>query len=364
MTASELSPMAQPALETPAQAFSEVALEDRSTVEAHPGPNKSTKPTTIEDLPNELVSNVFKYFDAPQPSSTKLNDEPVFEVTKSEDATLKAISLVSKRWRKAILPRLFQHARLTLTEFWLGDSIGSIETPKFLQFLGENSISEKVKTLAVCVPGIYPPNRTPGKYPLGVDSFWQTIFDEVNPVELLIVAPAEALGCLSTCFVETMDRSSFDAPFQYLWLQQPAPSSKFSSKGKGKESLQSDQSPAHGLVESIESLPDHSVPAGDQEEDLADPPESVPGDYEEENVADPPESIPDETFWSGRTEEEWMEPHVPADHSALFDVRPWSSLLINEGSFIKAYGTYNDGASKRPPSVSLLPTRHALAVLT
>jgi len=45
-----------------------------------------------------------------------------------------------------------------------------------------------------------------------------------------------------------------------------------------------------------------------------------------------------------------MIPRTPAEYSTLFQIRPWSTLLLNEGSFLKAYSTY-EFFLKQPPSI-------------
>ena len=41
---------------------------------------------------------------------------------------------------------------------------------------------------------------------------------------------------------------------------------------------------------------------------------------------------------------------VGQESSELFEIRPWSKLLLNEGSFIRAYATYEYWL-RQPPSV-------------
>ena len=68
----------------------------------------------LDSLPEELQLLILNFLDSPSPSSRRLRQEPSLALTDSEDQTLKRISLVSKRWRRLILPTLFKHARLRL----------------------------------------------------------------------------------------------------------------------------------------------------------------------------------------------------------------------------------------------------------
>jgi hypothetical protein len=68
----------------------------------------------LNSLPEELQQLILEFLDSPSPSSGRLRHEPCLELTDSEDRTLKRISLVSKRWRRLVLPTLFKYARLRL----------------------------------------------------------------------------------------------------------------------------------------------------------------------------------------------------------------------------------------------------------
>jgi hypothetical protein len=69
---------------------------------------------SLDSLPEELQLLVLEFIDTPPPSSGRLRHEPCLTLTDSEDQTLKCISLVSKRWRRLVLPTLFKYARLRL----------------------------------------------------------------------------------------------------------------------------------------------------------------------------------------------------------------------------------------------------------
>ena len=68
----------------------------------------------LNTLPEELQLLILEFLDSPPPSSGRLRQEPCLALTDSEDRTLKSISLVSKRWRRLVLPTLFKYARLRL----------------------------------------------------------------------------------------------------------------------------------------------------------------------------------------------------------------------------------------------------------
>ena len=75
-----------------------------------------------------------------------------------------------------------------------------------------------------------------------------------------------------------------------------------------------------------------------------------------ESPAGPTDSTPEpSSSGSGRLFDTTLEPlqilHTQA--STLFGIRPWSTILLNEGSFIKAYSTYEFWL-RQAPSVSFL----------
>ncbi|GAB7322045.1 hypothetical protein MBLNU13_g03093t1 [Cladosporium sp. NU13] len=70
--------------------------------------------TDLSSLPEELQLLILDFLDSPPPSATRLRQEPSLALTDNEDQTLKRISLVSKRWRRLVLPTLFKYARLRL----------------------------------------------------------------------------------------------------------------------------------------------------------------------------------------------------------------------------------------------------------
>lgn len=65
-------------------------------------------------LPVELLFEIFAYLDSKPPSYTKIRQEPALNSFRSDIAPLKHVSLVSRRWRRIVLPLLFEHARLRI----------------------------------------------------------------------------------------------------------------------------------------------------------------------------------------------------------------------------------------------------------
>jgi hypothetical protein len=69
---------------------------------------------SINALPEELHLLIISFLDSPSLSSRKLRLEPSLSLTDSPDCTVKHLSLVCKRWRRLALPTLFVCTRLRL----------------------------------------------------------------------------------------------------------------------------------------------------------------------------------------------------------------------------------------------------------
>ncbi|KAK3066115.1 hypothetical protein LTR53_017664, partial [Teratosphaeriaceae sp. CCFEE 6253] len=68
----------------------------------------------VERLPEELLLHILTYLENDPPSQTNLREEPSLELFRSHQQPLKHVSTVSKQWRRLGLPLLFKHARLRL----------------------------------------------------------------------------------------------------------------------------------------------------------------------------------------------------------------------------------------------------------
>lgn len=69
---------------------------------------------TLGSLPEELQLLIIEFLDVPPPSSHRLRKEPCLTLTDSEDRTLKHVSLISRTWRRLVLPTLFKYTRFRL----------------------------------------------------------------------------------------------------------------------------------------------------------------------------------------------------------------------------------------------------------
>lgn len=66
----------------------------------------------LNTLPEELLVHVISFLSPPAPSSLKIRHEPNLQLACSDYTPLKNLSLVSKQWRRLVLPALFRFSRL------------------------------------------------------------------------------------------------------------------------------------------------------------------------------------------------------------------------------------------------------------
>jgi hypothetical protein len=331
----------------------------------------SSKPLAIGDLPNELLSHILGFLDIERPS-VDLHDEPTFHLTDAETTDLKASSCVSKRWRQSILPLLFKHARFVVREAPPKLPVRSLskEIRPFMEFAKKNMLLKIVTTYALVVKE----KRTNGdgdipEYSLDVfQDFWHSIFKIIDPVELLIIANPAVLGRLTSCRVNQDMIWNFDCPCHYLRLRRPTavPTQPTAIEAVGHSDSPITENheivqPETNIQDPIKNLPEDLLKRepsaaafdddlGSLDSQTANLPESSNIDPDENKVAEP-DSCDD----AGHK-------HY-AQSSTLFNIRPWSSILLNEGSFIKMYRTY-EFWNRRAPSVRVIRRSHCMFYLT
>jgi hypothetical protein len=250
------------------------------------------KKSTIAALPSETLEQIFKQLDGPAPSSSRLYDQPTHEITSSTVTPIKAASLVCWQWRSLLIPTLYRHARLIIPEPGIPTSIIDDEHIPFLNFVRKHRLRSYVKTYSLVIfnVAIRHTSKSDKEHQSNdFSSFWNKILEEIDPMEITLVCSPQVLGALTSCKVSSRHQGSFDIPYHILQLCR---------QGNPIEEL------APALVEGS----------------------TFGGMY------DSTESRP------------------PLRHSVLLNTRPWTRMLLNEGSFLGVYKT-PDVFSKHPPSI-------------
>ncbi|ROV88965.1 hypothetical protein VMCG_10141 [Cytospora schulzeri] len=303
----------------------------------------ATTTITITSLPTEMLSHIFSFLDTPSPSDLRLHDQPHAHMLKNPEISsqyLKNLSLVSKQWRAIVLPLLFRHLVWYLDRFDLMQIEQSKSDPDAIplrSFVQVNNLTPYINTLTLVVvknprgrtahgdAALYRQGDGSGYYayspdPLGPmtragaerdmvfneDSnwFWDLIFAVIDPLRFTLVASPRMLASLLARMLFLGDEWSFDQSHHILSLSRP------SRKSNPRADTQFD--PQTDTIEAETALSSASASA---------------------SASAPPSSR--------------ASRRVPC---ALFTIRPWNALLLNEGSSTRVYKTY-EYFHKRPPSM-------------
>lgn len=290
---------------------------------------------SISSLPPEILVQVFDYLDRPAPSSISIHEQPHEDmlngVYKFKDsgsdvnpscalfADLKSSSCVSKHWRSISLPSLFRNVIWTpqITNM----KTFSLHSIPMLQFLSANSLNRYVITFTLMLD-IAADEADNGQLhiqiqPGDLERLWNNLFSIIDPLRFTIIAPPATLAVLMNRMLLLTDSWSFDVPYHILSLARSV---------RQEERLESGTS-------------------GGMQPDCPQPHER-------------PHNI-------GNAQGRCNPPALPPA-SALFMLRPWTSILLNEGSSVRAYQTYEFFLRQPPSMLSALlgtgeyPNNHAL----
>lgn len=317
-------------------------------------------------LPDELLLDAFQHLDILPHNQDLLYNETTFAIADGEIKDLKSASLVCKRWRRLLLPVLFKHVRLVV-EHLSDDHHLDLNLKAFLK---RGILSPSVKTLALVVKHDDPAMQKNTLWDAG--SFWKSMLEEIEPLKVLLVAPPAAMGSLTSCSVEMKDAPLFDISCQYLQLErQDARRSGSNNHAivNGKENAT-----LNSLSRTTASIPAHKANSETLEGML-------PADGSCQSASERNESVLDNDRMTSESSTRHEDPDV--DHGSMmatgtqandhvmdtdtvnarqstasctiFSIRPWTRMILNEGSFIPSY--INDAfLSCKPPSVCLAPT--------
>lgn len=310
-------------------------------------------PTTLTSLPMELLSHIFTFLDSPAPSEKRLHDLPHAHMLAARDtqsAIIKNVSLVNRLWRAAVSPLLFRNAIWYLDEAQLASvkelSPLAIESTPLLVFLVDNQLAPYVRSLTLVITpkemevdgriGLYRRGDRSGQYgyssePLppsppqhvgrggggardltyneGSNGLWRAIFERIDPLRITIIACPRILASLMARMIFLGDEWSFNQSHHILSL----------SRGHLQESTK----------EGVEAAGSHvSSPVQSSNSPLTAAASISSGSGSRASLTHPTTRVTCE----------------------LFTLRSWTHLLLNEGSSIPVYKTY-EFFHKQPPSI-------------
>lgn len=313
--------------------------------------------TMISCLPAELLSHIFSFLDGVAPSDQRLHDQPHANILRDpQSQTLKNISLVSRQWRATVLPLVFRNVVWYLDRFELMQADHLQHAPSaipLLHFIREHSLASYVKSLTLvisCTPttgngdvGLYRRGDGSGHYGYSPDPLqppsplrrgagaerdlifnedsnwlWNLLFGVVNPLRFTLVASPRMLASLLARMLFLGDEWSFNQSHHILSLSRHSQNRASTAVVTVREVADTDANAVEVDTLSFAATP---TPAP------APAPAPRPSSSSSSSFARP-----------SRTP------------CALFTVRPWTSLLLNEGSSTRVYKTY-EYFHKRPPSL-------------
>ncbi|KAB5554441.1 F-box domain-containing protein [Coniochaeta sp. 2T2.1] len=276
--------------------------------------------TTFDALPPELVSHIFSFLDSPAPSELQLREQPNPSALSSpSDTHLKSVSRVSKRFRAIVSPLLFRHIIWPFDRWDLVypgpkpgfefDAAGNFIDLPLLSFIRENGLGWCVQSITLAVSGQYrlaAPGWTSRWRQHSARSedtnwLWKLLFKEMDPKRITIIALPRMLASLLSRMIFLGDAWTFRDQYHILSLDRRTP-------------------------ESLERWKPAPPPSSSRETPV------------ENETTTPPSSS-----------EPWGDPTKPIK-TVLFTIRPWKSVLLNEGSSHRVYKTY-EFFLKRPPSI-------------
>ncbi|KAK0652493.1 hypothetical protein B0T16DRAFT_454854 [Cercophora newfieldiana] len=320
----------------------------------------SRPPATIASLPPELLSHIFGHFASAPPSDTRLNDQPMLDMFKNSDTPLKNTSLVSKQWRAVVLPVLFRHVIWTFDRWDLllvepSQSKDPVDGLPFLNFLRQHDLGRYVDSLTMVIgnsmkgitrraelgrildlagsnssasssssssSGIRDGNGThdakiepflsASRHPQIVNRaatynednnwVWDMLFGLMDPRRITIMASPQMLASLISRMLFLGDAWSFSRDLLHIL------------------SLSRDSRSAGAAASKPQIAPSPSP--SEAANGLTSPPPTT--STKSKRIGPPP--------------------------STLFTIRPWTHLLVNEGSSTRVYKTY-EFYLRRPPSI-------------
>ncbi|KAI1778478.1 hypothetical protein F4818DRAFT_406187 [Hypoxylon cercidicola] len=274
----------------------------------------------MDRVPPEILLHIFEFLDGTAPSQARLRDQPHDDMLTVEGRLsplrLKSVSLVCKTWRILVLPILFRHIiwkpkMSSLRAFTLNPI-------PLLRFLEDNKLDRGVTTFTLVVDFVDKEadarHITPEIRTVDLEWLWDQLFSVIDPLRFTIIAPPTTLAAFISRMLFLDDAWSFSIPYHILSLARPT-----------RGSLRDKSSGYHvgARVSDLHiSTPENSSAKASQSPAAAAPSSS--------------------TSSSARNRK---PPACP-----LFTVRPWTSLLLNEGSSIRVYRTY-EFFFRRPPSM-------------
>ncbi|KAH8671628.1 hypothetical protein BX600DRAFT_434727 [Xylariales sp. PMI_506] len=298
-------------------------------------------------LPLELLAHIFGFLAQPAPSEILLHEEPTGDMLDAKIAStrfvsddsdnqaasfgtnLKSLSFVSKKWRSAVLPLLFRNV------LWKPEisslSAFNVQPVPLLEFIIKNGLESYVTTFTLLVGYVeqdVDSTRIAEQIRPGhLEWLWDRLFSVVDPLRFTIIAPPTTLAAFLNRMLFLDDAWAFNIPYHILSLARCT-----RAASKPTDALTDTTSASEGILFPTNAAASYVASPDPLSEASATSPFATP-------------ASPSVSQSGGH-----CSTNATAPPSPLFTVRPWTSLLLNEGSSIRAYQTY-EFFLRSPPSM-------------
>ncbi|KAK8004766.1 hypothetical protein PG990_010803 [Apiospora arundinis] len=267
----------------------------------------------MDRLPREILAEVLEFLAGPAPSERRLHEQPSDDLLESDVVDLKSASRTSKLWRALALPILFRNVLWRPRLSSLSPSDGLHPAP-LLRFLLDRGLKRQVLTFTLLVDfadqQIEPSRVAYQIHPSDLETLWDQLFAVIDPLRFTIIAPPATLAALLSRMLFLDDAWSFNIPYHILSLARS-----------------------------------HRDPPSDREDDAA--PDLLSSSFSSSSHHHPP---PETAAAGASRPRHYFKGAMPAPPCPFLTLRPWTSLLLNEGSSIRAYSTY-EFFLRSPPSM-------------
>ncbi|KAI1140016.1 hypothetical protein F5Y05DRAFT_303674 [Hypoxylon sp. FL0543] len=268
----------------------------------------------MDRVPPEVLLHVFEFLDGPAPSQVRLRDQPsdgMLDVVPQLSQSLKTVSFVCKAWRSLVLPSLFRHIlwRPKISSL----SAFTLNPIPLLRFLEDKRLDRGVTTFTMVVDFVDKEadarHITPEIRSVDLEWLWDQLFSVIDPLRFTMIAPPTTLAAFMSRMLFLDDAWSFSIPYHILSLAR-------TKRGSPRDKSSSAHIETH--------LSDLQLST--RERDTSTASQSVAASSSAGIRYRKPPACP------------------------LFTIRPWTSILLNEGSSVKVYRTY-EFFLRRPPSM-------------
>lgn len=248
----------------------------------------------------------------------------MLDVTPQLSHSLKTVSYVCRTWRTLALPSLFRHVLWKPKISSL--SAFTLNPIPLLRFLEDNRLDRSAMTFTMVVDfqdkEADARHITPEIRSVDLEWLWDQLFSVIDPLRFTMIAPPNTLAAFMSRMLFLDDAWSFSIPYHILSL------------ARSKRGPSRDRSSKEHLEAQLSALQVSSP--------TAETTSTSPSGAESSAAAASAMGSSSSTSQATRYRK---PPACP-----LFTARPWTSILLNEGSSTRVYRTY-EFFLRRPPSM-------------